>query len=77
MKNIFFSILAAIIFFFAASMVFNTQHSILIALIAFLVILWTNEALPIGVVSLLPIVLFPAFGIIDVLVMIERLLKRL
>ena len=66
MKNIFFSILAAIIFFFAASMVFNTQHSILIALIAFLVILWTNEALPIGVVSLLPIVLFPAFGIIDV-----------
>ena len=66
MKNIFFSILAAIIFFFVASMVFNTQHSILIALIAFLVILWTNEALPIGVVSLLPIVLFPAFGIIDV-----------
>ena len=66
MKNIFFSILAAIIFFFAASMVFNTQHSILIALIALLVILWTNEALPIGVVSLLPIVLFPAFGIIDV-----------
>ena len=45
---------------------FGIQHSILIALIAFLVILWTNEALPIGVVSLLPIVLFPAFGIIDV-----------
>jgi sodium-dependent dicarboxylate transporter 2/3/5 len=35
-------------------------------LIALLVILWTNEALPIGVVSLLPIILFPAFGIIDV-----------
>ena len=66
MKNIFLSILAAIIFFFAASMLFSTQHSILIALIAFLVILWTNEALPIGVVSLLPIVLFPAFGIIEV-----------
>ena len=66
MKNIFLSILAAIAFFFAASMVFNTQHSILIALIALLVILWTNEALPIGVVSLLPIVLFPAFGIIEV-----------
>jgi solute carrier family 13 (sodium-dependent dicarboxylate transporter), member 2/3/5 len=66
LKNIFFSILSAIAFFFAASMVFNTQHSILIALIALLVILWTNEALPIGVVSLLPIVLFPAFGIIDV-----------
>ena len=66
MKNIFFSILAAVIFFFAASMFFSTQHAILIALIALLVILWTNEALPIGVVSLLPIILFPAFGIIEV-----------
>jgi len=43
-----------------------TQHAILIALIALLVILWTNEALPIGVVSLLPIILFPAFELIDV-----------
>ena len=66
MKNIFISIVASIGFFFLATMFFSTQHSILIALIALLVILWTNEALPIGVVSLLPIVLFPAFGLIDV-----------
>ena len=66
MKNIFLSIIAAIGFFFLSNMFFNTQHATLIALIAFLVILWTNEALPIGVVSLLPIVLFPAFGILDI-----------
>lgn len=44
---------------------FTTSQSALIGLIAFLVALWTNEGLPLGVVSLLPIVLFPAFGILD------------
>lgn len=66
MKNIFISILVSLVFFFVASFFFVTQHAILIALIALLVILWTNEALPIGVVSLLPIILFPAFGLIDI-----------
>lgn len=66
MKNIFISILVSLGFFFVASFFFVTQHAILIALIALLVILWTNEALPIGVVSLLPIILFPAFGLIDI-----------
>jgi solute carrier family 13 (sodium-dependent dicarboxylate transporter), member 2/3/5 len=66
MKNIIISIIASALFFFVATAIFNTQHSILIALIALLVILWTNEALPIGVVSLLPIVLFPAFGVLDI-----------
>ena len=66
MKNIFISLVISVGFFFLASMFFNTQHSILIALIALLVVMWTNEALPIGVVSLLPIVLFPAFGILDI-----------
>ena len=66
MKNIFLSIVVAIGFFFLSNMFFNTQHSTLIALIVLFVILWTNEALPIGVVSLLPIVLFPAFGILDI-----------
>ena len=65
MKNIFISIIVAIGFFLLANIIFNTQHSILIALISFFVVLWTNEGLPIGVVSLLPIVLFPAFGILD------------
>ncbi len=66
MKNISISIIIALGFFFLGTFFFNTQHSTLIGLIAFLVVLWTNEGLPIGVVSLLPIVLFPAFGIIDI-----------
>ena len=66
MKNIFISIIIALGFYFLSSIFFNTQHSILIALIALFVVLWTNEALPIGVVSLLPIILFPAFGILDI-----------
>ncbi|WP_434636375.1 DASS family sodium-coupled anion symporter [Sulfurimonas sp. NW7] len=54
------------LFFFALSGVFFTlQQSTLIGCIAFFVTLWTNEGLPLGVVSLLPIVLFPAFGILD------------
>ena len=36
-----------------------------IAIVALLVTLWTNEALPLGVVSLLPIILFPVFGILE------------
>ncbi|MFT7859918.1 MAG: DASS family sodium-coupled anion symporter [Sulfurimonas sp.] len=44
---------------------FNTQQSILLGIVAFLVTLWTNEGLPLGVVSLMPIILFPAFGIIS------------
>jgi len=35
-----------------------------LGLIALLVTLWTNEGLPLGAVSLLPIILFPAFSIL-------------
>lgn len=60
------SLFVSIVFFFVATTIFSMQHSVLIALIALFVILWTNESLPIGVVSLLPIILFPAFGILDI-----------
>lgn len=54
------------LFFFALSFtVFNTTQALLLGLIAFLVTLWTNEGLPLGVVSLLPIVLFPSFSILS------------
>jgi sodium-dependent dicarboxylate transporter 2/3/5 len=43
---------------------FSLHHSILIGILAFLVTLWTNEGLPLGVVSLLPILLFPALDIL-------------
>jgi len=45
---------------------FTSQHALLLGVVAFLVAIWTNGALPLGVVSLLPILLFPALGILDV-----------
>lgn len=65
MKKIFLGILFALIAYFISSFAFTSQHSILISIIVFLVTLWTNEGLPIGVVSLLPILLFPAFDIMS------------
>jgi len=44
--------------------VFNPTQSALLGIIAFLVTLWTNEGLPLAVVSLLPIILFPSFDIL-------------
>lgn len=65
MRGIFIAIFIGGVFFALSLSVFSTQHAILIALVAFLVTLWTNEALPLGVVSMLPILLFPSFGILD------------
>lgn len=42
------------------------NYSILLAIITMLITLWTNEGLPIGVVSLLPLILFPVFNILSV-----------
>lgn len=50
--------------FFLASLVFSFKEATLLGLILFFVTLWTNEGFPIGVTSLLPIVLFPAFDIL-------------
>ncbi|WP_457596213.1 SLC13 family permease [Hydrogenimonas sp.] len=47
----------------AAAFVFTVQQAQLLGIVAFLVVLWTNNGLPLGVVSLLPILLFPLFGI--------------
>lgn len=64
-KKIALSILIGVIAFLIALSMFNTVQATLLGLIATLVALWTNEALPLGVVSLLPILLFPAFGILN------------
>ena len=63
-KKIGLGVFIAIVIFGLSMIVFNTTQSSLLAVIAFLVVLWTNEALPLAVVSLLPIILFPAFGIL-------------
>jgi sodium-dependent dicarboxylate transporter 2/3/5 len=65
MKGIIVAIGIGVLFFALSLLFFSPQHATLIALVAFLVTLWTNEALPLGVVSLLPIILFPLFGIMQ------------
>ena len=43
---------------------FEPVQASLLGIIALLVTLWTNDGLPLGVVSLMPIILFPAFSIL-------------
>ncbi len=63
-KKIGFGILVGFVVFILSFTLFNATQASLLGIIAFLVVLWTNEGLPLGVVSLLPIILFPAFGIL-------------
>ncbi|MDR2034775.1 MAG: DASS family sodium-coupled anion symporter [Helicobacteraceae bacterium] len=64
-KGIAIAIAAALAVYAIALSGLSEQHSRLLGAVVFLVALWTNEALPLGVVSLLPIAIFPAFGIMD------------
>jgi len=57
-------VVIAVLAYLSARVYFIENHAMLIACIALLVTLWTNEALPLGVVSLLPMILFPAFGLL-------------
>ncbi len=64
-KKIGLGILIGLLVFGLSLSLFNTAQASLLGLIALLVTLWTNEGLPLAVVSLLPIVLFPAFDILN------------
>ncbi len=65
MKGLVQSVVLGLLFFTISSFWFSFSHSLLLGVIALLVTLWTNTALPLGVVSLLPLLLFPSLGIID------------
>lgn len=65
MRKIVVALVVALGTFFLASTLFNPQQATLLGLVALLVTLWTNEALPLGVVSLLPLLLFSAFEIVE------------
>ena len=64
-RPIIYALAIGLAFYLLALTSFNATQSNLIGLVAFLVTLWTNEGLPLGVVSLLPIILFPSFGVLD------------
>jgi sodium-dependent dicarboxylate transporter 2/3/5 len=64
-KKIAIAIAIAVVAFAIMINFFNFSQSMLVASIVLLVALWTNEGIPLGVVSLLPIILFPSFGILS------------
>jgi len=64
-KSLLIGLVIAIVFSSFSSFYLTLEQSLLIGLVALLVTWWTNEALPLGVVSLLPIVLFPTFGVLE------------
>lgn len=63
-RNILISIIVALLGYFAAGFVFDATQSRLIGVVILLVALWSNEALPFGIVSLFPIILFPTLDIL-------------
>jgi len=64
-RRIAVALIAGAVVFGISMMALNPAQSALLASIALLVALWSNEGLPMAVVSLLPIIMFPAFGITD------------
>ncbi|MCB1801909.1 MAG: sodium:proton antiporter [Gammaproteobacteria bacterium] len=56
---------AGVLAFAAGQALFGNAQATLIGMLTLLVVLWTNEGLPLGAVSLLPLILFPALGIAD------------
>jgi sodium-dependent dicarboxylate transporter 2/3/5 len=56
--------IVGLLFYFLAVNFLDQTQSRLIGALAFLITLWTNEALHLGIISLLPIILFPALGIL-------------
>ena len=65
MNKILLALILSVITYFLSTFAFSPAHSTLLAIIVLLVTMWTNEALPIGVVSLLPILLFPSFDLLS------------
>jgi sodium-dependent dicarboxylate transporter 2/3/5 len=63
-KKILMALLLGVIAFGAMIIFFTLQQSLMVATIVLMVTLWTNEGLPLAVVSLLPIILFPAAGVL-------------
>jgi sodium-dependent dicarboxylate transporter 2/3/5 len=59
------ALIFGLIGFFLSFQIFPQNQATLIAILVILVTLWTNEGLHLGYVSLLPLVLFPVFGVAE------------
>ena len=64
-KLIIYAVGIGLLFYLLALTTFSGVQARLVGVIAFLVTLWTNNGLHMGVVSLLPILLFPMFGLVE------------
>ncbi|UPT78478.1 DASS family sodium-coupled anion symporter [Sulfurovum sp. XGS-02] len=64
-NKIFIALLLGVIAFGMMIAFFTLEQSLMVTVIVLMVTLWTNEGLPLAVVSLLPIVLFPATGVLS------------
>ena len=65
-KNILIALFLSCFAYFLAGQLFAETQSRLIGSVVFLISMWTNEALPLGVVSLFPIILFPSLDILAI-----------
>lgn len=66
LRKILLAVMLAVSCGFLASLFLPTPaHYFLLGLVVLLVTLWTNEGLPLGIVSLLPLIFFPAFDVLD------------
>jgi sodium-dependent dicarboxylate transporter 2/3/5 len=61
--GIFIAMITGVLFFALMTQLLPLKQAILIGLVVTMVVLWTNESLPLGVVAMLPIILFPMFDI--------------
>ncbi len=77
MKGLLTAVATGLLFFGLTILFFSFQHAMLIGVVAMLVALWTNGALPLGVVSLLPVILFPSLGILDVKAVVPNYSKEI
>ena len=64
-RLIIYAVVIGLVFYLLALTAFSDVQARLVGVIAFLVTLWTNNGLHMGVVSMLPILLFPMFGLVE------------
>ncbi len=65
MKKLLIGLVVALIVYALGSLAFSPLQARLLAVVSMLVYYWSSEALPLGVVSMLPLILFPALHILS------------